>query len=115
MRPRWPRPMGAIRFNRRVARTLGDVSRSNISSGKIGVKRELYEGVDVERKTLQSFTFNRKSLGSVLVASEFNDGSSGVVFVEGFPVVPSMPGLAMLVLLCTALTAVVFAVRVERA
>ena len=35
--PRCPRPIGAIRFTSRVDRSSGEVSRSIILSGKVGV------------------------------------------------------------------------------
>ena len=39
IRPRWPKPIGAIRLSMRVDMIRGKVSKSKRTSGKIGVRR----------------------------------------------------------------------------
>jgi len=77
-------------------------------------KREIFVGMDVGHKILETIHFNRKSLGSVLVASQFDDGSSGVVLAESSIGVPSFPGFAMLMLMVVALLATGFAATIEQ-
>jgi hypothetical protein len=102
-----------------VANT-SDGSRSIFSGlenvGKISKKRELWNGMNVGGKILETFEFGRKSLGSVVVAGQYDDGSSGVVAAEfSFLAVPAISHIGMIILVLVAIVAVTISVRHESA